>query len=73
MTTGLVTAAGLAWKKRVEGGYRSVGGRFEVEKRGADWCLIEKNKRVRLFTTVRDAKAGAEWVINLQKALPATS
>jgi hypothetical protein len=69
MTTGLVKAAGLVWKPRSEGGYVSVGGRFVIERKGGDWCLIEtRKKRVRLFGTLRDAKGGAEWVLGLPKA-----
>jgi hypothetical protein len=69
MTTELLKAA-LVWKARPQGGYASGCGRFAIEKRGADWGLIEAKKtRVRLFSTVRDAKAGAEWVV----ARPAAS
>ena len=69
MTTGLVKAAGLVWKPRPEGGYASVGGRFVIERKGSDWCLIEARKKtkVRLFGTLRDAKGGAEWVLALPK------
>lgn len=60
MKTGHVEAAGLAWVQRAGGGYSSVGGRFEIDKRGPDWRLIEARKKVRLFSTVRRAKAAAE-------------
>ncbi len=69
MTTGLVYATGLVWKTRPKGGYASVGGRFVIERRGGDWCLIEaRKKRVRLFGTLKDAKGGAEWVLALPAA-----
>ena len=71
MTTALVKSDELVWKSRLEGGYASVGGRFVIERRGPDWCLVEKKvKRTRLFGTLRDAKAGADWVRNLPKAAP---
>jgi hypothetical protein len=69
MTTGLVESAALVWNARQKGGYKSVGGRFVIERRGLDWGLVERRKeRVRLFGSLRDAKAGAEWVVSLPKA-----
>jgi len=59
----------LEWKSRLEGGYASVGGRFVIERRKQDWCLIEAEKeRVRLFATLKDAKAGAEWELGQPSA-----
>jgi hypothetical protein len=69
MTTALSAAGGLAWASRPEGGYASGCGRFAIERRGQDWGLAEAGKkRVRLFCTLRDAKAGAEWVMAQPKA-----
>jgi hypothetical protein len=63
------TAAGLLWKARPQGGYAESGRRFTIERRGSDWCLTDKlGKRERLFGSLRDAKAGAEWVLARPKA-----
>ena len=68
MTTELFKAAGLVWKARPQGGYTEAGKRFTIERRGSDWCLTDKQgKRERVFCTLRDAKAGAEWVLALPK------
>jgi hypothetical protein len=69
MTTELFKAAGLVWTARPQGGYAEAGKRFTIVRRGTDWCLTDRQgKRERVFGTLRDAKAGAEWVLARPKA-----
>jgi hypothetical protein len=64
MATELFGQAGLVWKARPRGGYAEATRRFTIERRGSDWCLTDKKgKRERIFGSLRDAKAGAEWVL----------
>ncbi len=39
-----------------------------IAKKGPDWCLVDGEKRGRLFATLAEAKAGAEWNLGLPQA-----